>query len=130
MPPSTYTTLGITENSSGHFMPSTLLASFMSLEQNRRSFVCLGRYQITSTELDKPLVVQRVQSAFPDCTIRAGNDLIRVEFELYGSNFNHDENGCDMLVCWRDIRNNSAGRLPRRRTSGGRRRASNPISSK
>src|SRR5262249_46295281 len=26
-------------------------------------------------------------------------------FELYGSNFDHDCDGCDMRVCWRDDRN-------------------------
>lgn len=56
-------------------------------------------------ELDKPLIIERVQTGFPDCTIRAGGKQIRIEFELYGSNFNHLCDGCDMLVCWRDDRN-------------------------
>jgi hypothetical protein len=53
-------------------------------------------------EFEKPLIVERVQAAFPDCIVKAGGKLVRIEFELYGSNFDHDCKGCDMLVCWRD----------------------------
>jgi hypothetical protein len=68
--------------------------------------VCLfGALVDDLDEFDKPLIIERVQTAFPDCTVRAAGKLIRIEFELYGSNFDHDCACCDVLVCWRDNRN-------------------------
>jgi hypothetical protein len=55
-------------------------------------------------EFPQPAVIERLQTAFPDCLVRAGNRRLRVEFELYGSNFNHPCDECDVLVCWRDDR--------------------------
>lgn len=87
-------------------MPSES-SRFLHEPRTEQEVVCLfGALLNDLDELDKPLVVERVQSAFPDCTLRAGNESIRVEFELYGSNFDHSEDGCDMLVCWRDDHNN------------------------
>lgn len=57
--------------------------------------------------LDVPLIVDQVQTPFPDC--RAHNaetgQPLRIEFELYGHHFIkhcHDPNGCDMMICWID----------------------------
>lgn len=59
--------------------------------------------------LNERLIVRKVGAAFPDClAVRADNGaLVRIEFELYGSNFvlhGHPYDGCEMLVCWRDDR--------------------------
>lgn len=79
---------------------------FLHVPQTEQEVVCLfGALLNDLDEFERPLVIERVQAAFPDCTVRAGNELIRIEFELYGSNFNHPCDGCDMLVCWRDDRN-------------------------
>lgn len=56
-------------------------------------------------EFDRPVVIETVRMAFPDCTIRAGGHPIRIEFELFGSSFDHSCDGCDLLVCWRDDHN-------------------------
>ena len=79
---------------------------FLHVPQTEQEVVCLfGALVDDLDEFDKPLIIERVQAAFPDCIVRAGGKLIRIEFELYGSNFDHDCAGCDVLVCWRDNRN-------------------------
>lgn len=57
--------------------------------------------------LDLPLAIDTVRDAFPDCLARrtdTGTD-VRIEFELYSSNFKqhkHACDGCDLIVCWED----------------------------
>jgi hypothetical protein len=56
------------------------------------------------------LELDEVREQFPDCLAwRVEEDgtrsLIRIEFELYASNFRvhgHDPNGCDLIICWED----------------------------
>jgi hypothetical protein len=82
------------------------LPCFLHVPQTEQEVVCLfGALLHDLDDFEKPLIVERVQAAFPDCIVRAGGKLVRIEFELYGSNFDHDFDGCDMLVCWRDDRN-------------------------
>jgi hypothetical protein len=79
---------------------------FLHVPRSEQEVVCLfGTLLDDLDEFDKPLIIERVQTGFPDCIVRAGGKLIRIEFELYGSNFDHDCAGCDVLVCWRDNRN-------------------------
>ncbi len=56
--------------------------------------------------LDRQLVLERVQTPFPDCTaVDSDGSTVLIEFELYGSNFvdhRHSTEECDMLVCWAD----------------------------
>ncbi|MBF2028717.1 MAG: hypothetical protein IGS48_18470 [Oscillatoriales cyanobacterium C42_A2020_001] len=56
------------------------------------------------------LIVEAVQSAYPDCEAKRCVDSkrnrwqrVRIEFEFCSSNFKahgHDPKGCDMIVCW------------------------------
>lgn len=56
------------------------------------------------------LIVEAVQSAYPDCEAKRCVDSrqnrwqrVRIEFEFYSSNFKehgHDPASCDMIVCW------------------------------
>jgi len=56
------------------------------------------------------LIVEAVQSAYPDCEAKRCIDSrqnrwqrVRIEFEFYSSNFKehgHDPTGCDLIVCW------------------------------
>jgi hypothetical protein len=79
---------------------------FLHVPQTEQEVVCLfGALLDDLDEFERPLIIERVQTAFPDCIVRAGGSLIRIEFELYGSNFDHDCANCDMLICWRDNRN-------------------------
>lgn len=65
--------------------------------------------------LDEPLMVERVQTGFPDCTLvnRATGEKLRAEFEWLASNFKthrHDPSKCDVIICWRDdVKNWPAG---------------------
>lgn len=54
---------------------------------------------------DLNIIVESIQQGYPDCTALryVGGDRwerIRIEFEFKSSRFNHDLNGCDMIVCW------------------------------
>lgn len=56
---------------------------------------------------DLNIRVESVQQGYPDCTaikyIGKGRwERINIEFEYKSSNFNHDPNKCDLLVCWED----------------------------
>ena len=65
-------------------------------------------FGMVSSELG--LIVEAVQSAFPDCEAKRRIDAtrnrwqrVRIEFEYYSSNFKehrHDPIKCDMIVCW------------------------------
>ena len=65
-------------------------------------------FGMVSSELG--LIVEAVQSAYPDCEAKRCVDSrqnrwqrVRIEFEFYSSNFKdhgHDPTGCDMIVCW------------------------------
>src|SRR6266852_4761393 len=65
-------------------------------------------FGMVSSELG--LIVEAVQSAYPDCEAKRCVDSrqnrwqrVRVEFEFYSSNFKdhgHDPAGCDLIVCW------------------------------
>lgn len=67
-------------------------------------FALLLPHLPTRFELDE------VREQFPDCLAwRVDEDgtrsLVRIEFELYASNFRvhgHDPDGCDLIVCWED----------------------------
>lgn len=66
------------------------------------------RFGMVSSELG--LIVEAVQSAYPDCEAKRRVDSrldrwqrVRIEFEFYSSNFKdhgHDPAGCDLIVCW------------------------------
>lgn len=52
-------------------------------------------------------IVEAIHSAFPDCVAKRSVDhrgvrwqQVRIEFEFRSSNFDHDPNGCDLIVCW------------------------------
>ena len=51
----------------------------------------------------KPIIIERVHEAFPDCTIRAADKRINIEFKLYADSYNHKFDG-SVLVCWKDNR--------------------------
>jgi hypothetical protein len=65
-------------------------------------------FGMVSSELG--LIVEAIQSAFPDCEAKRCVDTsrnrwqrVRIEFEYYSSNFKdhrHDSTLCDMIVCW------------------------------
>jgi hypothetical protein len=79
---------------------------FAHVPRTEQEVVCLFSLLLDDIEeLPKPVLIETVQTAFPDCVVRAGGEQVRIEFELYGSNFNHQCDGCEMLVCWRDDRN-------------------------
>jgi hypothetical protein len=73
---------------------------------NERGVVYL--YGMVSSEIG--LIVEAVQSAYPDCEAKRCIDSkqnrwqrVRIEFEFCSSNFKehgHDPAGCDMIVCW------------------------------
>jgi hypothetical protein len=55
------------------------------------------------------LAIDEIRTAYPDCLARntKTGEPVRIEFELYGSNFRnhgHDDTLCDVVVCWRDDR--------------------------
>ena len=80
---------------------------FLHEPQSEQEVVCLFMALLDDfdeDELERPVVIEQVRSAFPDCTILAGGKRIRIEFELYGRHFDHCEHDCEMLVCWRDDR--------------------------
>jgi hypothetical protein len=79
--------------------------------RTEQEVVCL--FGALLDDLDIPLRIESVQTAFPDCTVRRldKDELCKVEFELYSSNFylhRHPLDGCAIVVCWRD----DAGNLP------------------
>jgi predicted transport protein len=56
---------------------------------------------------DLNIRVESVQQGYPDCTAikYAGKgkwERINIEFEFKSSNFDHDPDKCDVLVCWED----------------------------
>jgi hypothetical protein len=58
---------------------------------------------------DLNIRVESIQQGYPDCTaIRyAGKgkwERINIEFEFKSSNFDHDPDKCDVLVCWEDFK--------------------------
>lgn len=80
-------------------------SSFLRPPRTEQEVVCL--FGALLDDLDWPIVVERVQTAFPDCLLRRlDNDkLLRVEFELFSSHFlrhGHAPADCDLIVCWRD----------------------------
>jgi hypothetical protein len=53
--------------------------------------------------LGSELYVDVSSGGFPDCVLQVNGERVRVEFELYSSNFvdhGHDPEKCDMIVCW------------------------------
>ena len=60
--------------------------------------------------LKRRFLINEVRQQFPDCEaweINGSSErkLVRIEFELRASNFvahKHNENGCDLIVCWED----------------------------
>ena len=54
-------------------------------------------------------IIENVRTQYPDCEAkrRVGKDSwqrIRIEFEYLSSRFNHPEDGCDLIICWRNDR--------------------------
>jgi len=54
-------------------------------------------------------IIENVRTAYPDCEgkRRVGINSwqrIRIEFEYLSSRFNHPEDGCDLIICWRNDR--------------------------
>lgn len=43
-----------------------------------------------------------IKPQFPDCIAikKGGKEKTRIEFEFKSSNFNHDLNKCDIVICW------------------------------
>lgn len=73
--------------------------------QTEQGVVCLFGAVVHLLEI--PLVLERVQTPFPDCTARRTDtgEEVRIEFELYSRHFKdhrHDVERCDLLVCWQD----------------------------
>lgn len=73
--------------------------------RTEQEVVCL--FGALLDDLEMPLQIERVQTAFPDCTVRRldTGEVLHVEFELYSSHFRahgHPVDGCGMLVCWID----------------------------
>lgn len=61
---------------------------------------------------DLNIRVESIQQGYPDCTgiqyLGKGRwERVRIEFEYNSSDFNHDPQGCDILVCWEDDLNES-----------------------
>jgi len=56
---------------------------------------------------DLNIRVESIQQGYPDCTAiryagRGKWERINIEFEFKSSNFDHDPDKCDVLVCWED----------------------------
>ena len=56
---------------------------------------------------DLNIRVESVQQGYPDCTgiryLGTGKwERVRIEFEYRCSNFDHEPEGCDIIVCWED----------------------------
>ena len=56
---------------------------------------------------DLNIRVESIQQGYPDCTairyVGKGRwERINIEFEFKSSNFDHDPDKCDVLVCWED----------------------------
>lgn len=72
--------------------------------QNEQEVVCL--FGAVAHLLDFAFVIERVQTPFPDCTVRTDTGKkLRIEFELYSRQFKehrHDQSKCDLLICWQD----------------------------
>lgn len=57
-------------------------------------------------------LIEMVRTGYPDCEAkRKGKDgkfrKVRIEFEFATSRFDHDPDGCDLIVCWEDDANKS-----------------------
>jgi hypothetical protein len=81
------------------------IARFAYEPRTEQEVVCL--FGALLHHFDIPLVIDQVQTPFPDCLARnaQSGQPIRIEFELYGSHFiqhRHSHNDCDMMVCWID----------------------------
>jgi len=78
---------------------------FLHEPRTEQEVVCL--FGALLDHIDPPVLIDKVQTPFPDCTGRRldTGDPIRIEFELYGSHFihhRHPHDACELLVCWRD----------------------------
>jgi len=56
---------------------------------------------------DLNIRVESVQQGYPDCTgiryLGSGKwERVRIEFEYRSSQFDHEPEGCDIIVCWED----------------------------
>lgn len=56
---------------------------------------------------DLNIRVESVQQGYPDCTgiryLGTGKwERVRIEFEHRSSNFDHEPEGCDIIICWED----------------------------
>jgi hypothetical protein len=78
---------------------------FLHEPRTEQEVVCL--FGALLSEIEPPMAIEAVQTAFPDCLAQdlATGKTLRIEFELYGSHFRehgHRIDQCDMIVCWRD----------------------------
>lgn len=51
-------------------------------------------------DFPKPVIIERIHGAFPDCTIRSAGASISIEFKLYAESYNHAFDG-SVVVCWK-----------------------------
>jgi hypothetical protein len=73
--------------------------------RTEQEVVCI--FAIVLPFLQPRLIIDLVQTAFPDCRAREveTNRPLRIELELYSRHFllhGHNAEDCDVLVCWRD----------------------------
>jgi hypothetical protein len=64
-------------------------------------------YMFGMVSRDLKFLIEAIQTGYPDCLgkrLLEGNPQrwvdVRIEFEFKSSNFDHDPDGCDYIVCW------------------------------
>lgn len=65
-------------------------------------------------ELGFPSVISIAPNRYPDAEVLNNKrEVKKIEFEVFASDFNHDPNGCDYVVCWEnDVSEEGARELP------------------
>ena len=80
---------------------STTPIQFLHEPRTEQEVVCLFVALLEHIDdFPKPIVIERVHEAFPDCTIRAAGARILIEFKLYAESYNHALDG-SVIVCWK-----------------------------
>ena len=67
-------------------------------------------FSLLIPHLRDSFAIEEYSGSFPDCFALRNRQRVGIEFELFASNFNHENNDnltkCSLLVCWKnDIRN-------------------------
>jgi hypothetical protein len=78
-------------------------APFRFLHEPRTEQEVVGVFVAILDEVDafpKPVVIERIHGAFPDCRIRAAGVPIKIEFKLYAESYNYELDD-SVLVCWK-----------------------------